>query len=68
MITNLHKIKAVDMSLRDHFASDALRAIVSNSDFLAVVATDETLGEHSSNRCATVAYRYADAMMRAREM
>ena len=67
MITSLHKLKAANWDLRDQFASDALTAIVSNSDFLSVVATDETLGEHSSNRCATVAYRYADAMMKARE-
>lgn len=66
MITNLHKIKAADMDLRDQFASDAMQGMNANTNDDHDPEL-ETYDEYC-DEIARCAYRMADAMMRAREM
>lgn len=55
------------MDMRDWFAGLAMQAMLSSPELLVVVTADEVLGDNARERCATVAYRYADAMMKERE-
>ena len=48
-----------DMSLRDYFAAKSLAGILMNYTTAKFGATEQTVAEY--------AYRYADAMLRARE-
>ena len=51
--TSTREVTAKDMSLRDYFAAQALKVPAAGNDTLADVARE--------------AYRYADAMLKARE-
>lgn len=66
-LSNMTGLNQQGMDLRDYFAAQAMQAVLSNAELLALVATAEELGQCSSARCATVAYRYADAMMEVRK-
>ena len=57
MITSLHKIKAADMDLRDHFASDAMKGMMANPEC-----------DLNANETVKAAYQIADLMMKAREV
>ena len=55
------------MDLRDYFAAKALQGMLSNPEFLQVVTKEEVNGNDCASRVAKVSYKYADAMMKARE-
>jgi hypothetical protein len=54
------------MTLRDYFAAKAMQGMVSSPELLRVVTAAEFLGNEPAERCSTVAYRWADAMLKAR--
>lgn len=48
---------AISMTLRDYFAAQAMTGLL----------TAEVVGEYSNEHVAEIAYRIADAMLKARE-
>lgn len=48
---------AISMTLRDYFAAQAMTGLL----------TAEIVGEYSNEHVAEIAYRIADAMLKARE-
>jgi hypothetical protein len=56
------------MTLRDYFAAKAMQASLSSPEFMVVITADEALGTNARERIATVSYRYADAMLKARDV
>lgn len=70
MLTNLHKIKAANMDLRDYFASDAMKAMLKNNSTTCQTLNyeeDKEVGDLAAGCIAEGAYQMADAMMKARE-
>jgi hypothetical protein len=55
------------MTLRDYFAAKAMQAMLASPELMVVVTADQALGENARERIATLSYRYADAMLKARE-
>jgi hypothetical protein len=55
------------MDLRDYIATNAMQGMLSNPEFLQVVTKEEVNGSDCASRVAKVSYKYADAMMKARE-
>jgi hypothetical protein len=55
------------MSLRDYFAAKLMQGMVSSPGLLKVVTSMDVVGNSASERCAHVAYQWADAMLKARE-
>jgi hypothetical protein len=56
------------MSLRDYFAGQALAGFLGSDIVNQVLAKDATeKGTRAGKHAATIAYEYADAMLRARE-
>ena len=55
------------MDLRDYFSAKALQGMLSNPEFLQAVTKEEVNGSDCASRVAKVSYKYADAMMKARE-
>ena len=53
------------MTLRDYFAAKAMQASLASPEFMVIVTADEALGSNARERIATVAYRFADAMIEA---
>jgi hypothetical protein len=54
-------------NLRDHFAGLAMQAMMTSPELLKIVtAWDVTIGDNK-DRVAQMAYKYADAMLKARE-
>jgi hypothetical protein len=51
---------------RDQIATQAMQAILSNPELFMQTRLDESLGKTAQARVATLAYRYADAMIEAR--
>ncbi|MDQ7996110.1 MAG: hypothetical protein AAGC76_09675 [Luteibacter sp.] len=65
--TGLH-CREGGMSLRDYFAAKALSSMQLNSDFrYSDVDRQRGFPEREAEWAATAAYRYADAMVAARE-
>lgn len=54
------------MTLRDYFAAKMLNGMVASPELLEVVTAAEVLGDEYSQRCANIAYKWADAMLKAR--
>jgi hypothetical protein len=55
------------MDLRDYFAAKAMQAMLASPELMVVVTASEVMGDTYSERCANTSYKYADAMMKARE-
>ena len=55
------------MTLRDYFAAKMLQGMVASPELLKIVTAAEVLGDEYSQRCATISYKWADAMLKARE-
>lgn len=55
------------MSLRDYLAAKMLNGMVASPELLKVVTAAEVLGDEYSQRCAKIAYKWADAMLEARK-
>ena len=55
------------MNLRDYFANGAMQAMMTSPELMVVVTADQVLGENAKERISTLAYQYADAMLKARE-
>ena len=55
------------MDLRDYFAAKAMQAMLASPELMEVVTASEVLGDEWRTRCANMSYKYADAMMEARE-
>lgn len=58
---------ALSMTLRDYFAAGAMQAMMTSPELMVVVTADQVLGENAKERISTLAYKYADAMLKARE-
>ena len=63
--TNNH---ALSMTLRDYFAAKAMNAMMASPELMVVVTADQVLGDNAKERISTLAYQYADAMLKAREV
>ena len=55
------------MTLRDYFAAKAMNAMMASPELMVVVTADQVLGENAKERISTLAYQYADAMLKARD-
>ena len=55
------------VNLRDSFAAKAMQAMMTSPELMVVVTADQVLGENAKERISTLAYQYADAMLKARE-
>ena len=55
------------MTLRDYFAAKAMQAMLASPELMVVVTSDQVLGEYAKQRIAKLSYKYADAMLKARE-
>ena len=67
---SVHPLNAIDyggMMLRDYFAAKAMQAMMTSPELMVVVTADKVLGENAKERISTLAYKYADAMLKARE-
>ena len=58
---------APGMTLRDYFAAKAMQAMLASPELMVVVTASEALGENARERITTLSYKYADAMLKARE-
>ena len=58
---NAREEKASDLTVRDYFAAKAMQG------WLAMYASDTRQGAPPPQSAATIAYAYADAMLKARE-
>lgn len=56
-----------EVLLRDYFAAKAMNAMMASPELMVVVTADQVLGENAKERISTLAYQYADAMLKARE-
>lgn len=54
------------MTMRDEFAMIAMQGLISNSEWMTIYGSDKYL--MSSEITAQVAYGYADAMLKQREL
>jgi hypothetical protein len=59
------KLRKSNIDLRDYFAAKAMQASLASPEFMVIVTADEALGSNARERIATVAYRFADAMIEA---
>jgi hypothetical protein len=55
------------MTLRDYFAGQAMAAMIANPDYLEVVTRRDGLGQSHQQLVAEMSFKYADAMLKARE-
>lgn len=55
------------MTLRDYFAAKAMQANLTNPELMKVVTSSEVIGAEFADRLANISYKYADAMLKARE-
>ena len=58
---------ALSMTLRDYFAAKAMQAMMSSPELMVVVTADQILGDDAKQRISNLSYKYADAMLKARE-
>jgi len=66
-VDNGHSGNQDGMDLRDYFAAKVMQAMLASPELMVVVTASEVLGDTYSERCANMSYKYADAMMEARE-
>jgi hypothetical protein len=71
-VSEMGQVRAINeintgMDLRDYFAAQAMQGMLSNPEFLQVVTKEEVNGSDCASRVAKVSYKYADAMMEARD-
>ena len=56
------------MTLRDYFAAKAMQGMLTSPEFLVVVTADQAVGGNAKERVSNIAFAYADAMLKAREV
>lgn len=64
--TDLQTVHFNGVTLRDYFANSAMQGLISNTEWMKVYKNEKYLMQ--LNIASEVAYKYADAMLKQREL